>query len=97
MGKAIKVGLLLFAVSIVTGCSTQSATTVETEKTVQYAADKNQRRTEPTVVERQTTRTEEKTKSESESAGLLSGTVHVAGQVLALPFRLVGGLIGVVF
>ena len=97
MGKAIKVGLLLFAMSVVTGCSTQSAKTVETEKTVQYAADKNQGRTEPVVVERQTTKTEETTKSEGESGGLLSSTVQLTGQVLALPFRLVGGLIDIVF
>jgi len=35
--------------------------------------------------------------TEGESFGLLSGAVHVAGQVLALPFRLAGGLIGFIF
>lgn len=88
--------VLLFALSVVVGCSTQSAKSVETEKTVQYS-ERSQRPTEPVVVEKQTTKTEETTKTQGESVGLLSGTVHVVGQALALPFRLVGGLIGLAF
>lgn len=37
------------------------------------------------------------TESSGESTGLLSGTVRVVGQALALPFRFVGGLIGAIF
>jgi hypothetical protein len=46
------------------------------------------------VVER---RTEESTTETKGEFGLLSGTVHVVGQALALPFRFVGGLLGVIF
>ena len=29
--------------------------------------------------------------------GILSGTVHVIGQILAFPFKLIGGLFSVIF
>ncbi len=90
------IGIFFLALSVLIGCSTQNAKSVETEKTVQYSADRDQRQTEPVVVEKQTTKTEQTAKTEGDT-GLLSGTVHVVGQVLALPFRLVGGLIGIVF
>jgi hypothetical protein len=88
--------MAVFAFSILAGCSTQSAKTVETERTVRYSALSDQAGTDP-VVEQKTTKTEETTKTDGQSIGLLSGTMHVAGQALALPFRLVGGLIGLVF
>jgi hypothetical protein len=50
---------------------------------------------EPTVVERETT--VKTVETPEESGGLLSGTVNVVGEVLALPFRAAGGLIRVVF
>ena len=84
------------AFSILTGCSTQSAKTVETQKTVRYSAPSDQTPTDP-LVEQKSTRTEETTKTEGQSVGLLSGTVHVVGQAIALPFRAVGGLIDLVF
>ena len=84
------------AFSILMGCSTQSAKTVETEKTVRYSAPRDQTPTDP-VVEQNTTRTEETTKTEGQSVGLLSGTVHVVGEAIALPFRAAGGLIELVF
>jgi hypothetical protein len=59
----------------------------------EYPADERPR--EPVVVERKTEETTTETKGES--VGLLSGAVHVVGQTLALPFRFVGGLIGVIF
>lgn len=43
------------------------------------------------------TTTETETETKEESVGLLSGTVNAVGEVLALPFRLVGGLISLVF
>ena len=82
--------------SILTGCSTQSAKTVETEKTVRYASPSEPAPTDP-VVERKTTKTEETTKTDAQSVGLLGGTVHVVGQAIALPFRAVGGLVELVF
>ncbi|MGH7770631.1 MAG: hypothetical protein ACREQA_00155 [Candidatus Binatia bacterium] len=81
----------LFALSIAVGCATRTKT-VQTE-TVQYPA---QQQADPVVAEKQTTTTTE-TETRGESAGLLSGTVHVVGQVLAFPFRAVGGLIGAIF
>ena len=90
------VAVALFALSIFSACATQSAKTVETEKTVQYAGDRDPARPEPVVTENRTTKTEE-TKTEGQSVGLLSGTVHVVGQAIALPFRVVAGLIGVAF
>jgi hypothetical protein len=86
----------LFALSMLAACSTQSAKTVETEKTVQYTADHDSLRPEPVVTEKQTSKTEE-TKNEGPSGGLLSGTVDVVGKAIALPFRVVAGLIDVAF
>ncbi len=88
--------IALFALSVLTACSTQSVKTVETEKRVQYATDNDRSRLEPVVTENRTTKTEE-TRTEEQSTGLLSGTVHVVGQAIALPFRMVAGLIGVAF
>jgi hypothetical protein len=50
---------------------------------------------EPVVVERQTTTTE--TASAGGCGGVLSCTVDVTGEVIALPFRAVGGLLGGIF
>ena len=88
--------IALFALSVLTACSTQSVKTVEAEKRVQYATDNDQSRPEAVVTENRTTKTEE-TRTERQSVGLLSGTVHVVGQAIALPFRVVAGLIGVAF
>ena len=89
--------IALFSSSILAGCSTQSAKTVETEKTVQYSANSDQSPSQPVVTEQRTTKSEEKTESNGNSTGLLSGTVHVVGEVLALPFRAVAGLINLAF
>ena len=92
--RSILIGLLSF--SVLSACSTQSAKTVETEKTVHYAAATDLDPSQPVVTEKQTTKTEE-TRSEGQSVGLLSGTVHVVGEAIALPFRAVAGLINLVF
>jgi hypothetical protein len=63
-------------------------------ETVQYPADRAQA---PVAVEQRTTEKTETTTSDGHSGGVLSGTVHVVGDVLALPFRAVAGLLGVVF
>ncbi len=92
--------VLLFVLSVGVGCSSTSKTarteTVEyPAESVRYSAEADQRPREPVVVERKTEETTTETKGDS--VGLLSGTVHVVGQALALPFRFVGGLIGVIF
>ena len=89
--------IALLSLSALSACSTQSAKTVESEKTVHYAAATDLEPSQPVVTEKQTTRTEEKTKSEGQPFGLLSGTVHVVGEILALPFRAVAGLINIAF
>ena len=89
--------IALFSLVVLAGCASQSAKTVETEKTVRYAAESDKAASAPVVTEKQTTRTEEKSKSPGQSGGLLSGTVEVVGDVLALPFRAVAGLIDLVF
>jgi hypothetical protein len=71
-------------VSLLTGfgCSTHSRTV--TTETREY----------PPSAER---RTETTTETRSESGGVLSSTVDVVGEVIALPFRAVGGLIRGIF
>ena len=87
----------LFTFTLLAGCSSQSAKSVETEKTVRYATATDQAQTDPVVVEKRTTKTEESTSNDGRSTGLLSGTVNVVGEALALPFRFVGGLIRAIF
>ena len=84
------VNLLLvvcFLVFSSVGCAS-STKTVRTE-TTQYPP------TAPTSVEKETTVTT--TETGGSSGGVVSGTVNVLGEVIALPFRAVGGLIGAIF
>jgi hypothetical protein len=88
MRTFVKLSLLLFfAVFIGIGCASTTKT-VRTE-TVQAPT------TAPTVAERETTVTE--TQTQESSGGVLSGTVNAVGEVVALPFRAVGGLISAIF
>ncbi|MGH7827047.1 MAG: hypothetical protein ACREQ7_17970 [Candidatus Binatia bacterium] len=79
----------LLMTTLAAGCATDQR--VHTE-TVQY---EDQRRGEPVAVERRTTTTTET--STSEDTGVVSGTANVIGEVLALPFRAVGGLLRAIF
>jgi hypothetical protein len=67
------------------GCSTHRTTTQE----VAY----DSRTGEPVTVQRETTTTTESTGD----TGVISGTFNVIGEVIALPFRAVGGLIRAIF
>ena len=87
----------LFALTLLAGCSSQSAKTVETENTVRYADSADPSQTAPAVTEKRMTKKEESTRSDEHSTGLLSGAVNVVGEALALPFRFVGGLIRAIF
>lgn len=69
-------------------CSSNNVRTVKTERT-QYLSEEPVR---PVVVETETTETTETEESDG-SGGIISGTVDVAGEILALPFRAAGGLI----
>ncbi len=75
-------------------CATLSAGCSSTTRTVRTETD-TYRPGEPTVTERETTVTTDS--DEGSHSGLLSGTVNAAGEVIALPFRAVGGLIRVIF
>lgn len=70
----------------------------ETETTVVYPEGEStviadEPGEEPVVVERETTVVEE----EDEPEGILSTTVNVIGEIIALPFRLVAGLFRLIF
>lgn len=75
------------------GCSTQSRT-VRTETV--YEPVPTAGVTSANAV-RTTESTETRTERQSEPSGLLSGTVDVVGKTIALPFRIVGGLIDLAF
>lgn len=87
--------LLLFLFPVVffsAGCSRSSRSVEKSSVTGQTAA--------PSTAQSTTTNTVVKEKvveTESPDGGLLSGTVHIAGEVLALPFRAVAGLFRVIF
>ena len=77
--------LSFFLVANLAACSTQRTVT----RDVEY-----DRAGVPVTVERQTTTTED---SGTEDTGVVSGTVNAIGEVIALPFRAVGGLIRAIF
>jgi hypothetical protein len=83
--SAFFLGLFL-AANLAAACSTHRTSTDE----VTY----DTRTGEPVSVERHTTTTHEDTTGDT---GVLSGTVNVIGEVIALPFRAVGGLLRAIF
>ncbi len=82
MRKLCSLLSILLLVSFMASCSTQTTVTRE------YDA----RTGEPVRVERETTTTDN-----TGDTGVLSGTVNVIGEVIALPFRAAGGLIRAIF
>jgi hypothetical protein len=79
--------VLFFLVFIGVGCASNTKT-VRTE-TMHYPT------TAPAVVQKETTVTT--TEPAGSSGGVVSGAVNVIGEVIALPFRAVGGLLSVIF
>ena len=79
--------VLFFLVFICVGCASNTKT-VRTE-TTHYPT------TAPTVEEKETTVTT--TEPAGSSGGVVSGTANIIGEVIALPFRAVGGLLSVIF
>jgi len=75
-----------FLAANLAACSTHRTSTDE----VTY----DSRTGEPVRVERHTTTTREDTSGDT---GVLSGTVNVIGEAVALPFRAVGGLLRAIF
>lgn len=87
MGRSSQIFLSLFLVAnLAIACATHRTVTDE----VAY----DERTGQPVTVERHTTST---TTDSSEETGVLSSTVNVVGEVIALPFRAVGGLFRAIF
>ena len=89
--------VMLFVTAVLGGCSSQSSTETVRRETVQYPTEQAQYQPEPVVVEKRTTEKSETTKTEENSGGVLSSSVNIVGDVLALPFRAVAGLFEVLF
>ena len=83
----------MIVLSLSLGCAS-GAKTVKSEQTVQYPAKATQATTEPVAVEKKTTT---HTETQGHPQGVLSTLVHVVGEIIALPFRLLGGLIRLIF
>jgi hypothetical protein len=84
------IGCLIMS-SFVGGCASRRTVRTESVTYPEGAVPASQ----SVVVERQTTTTE--TTDTGSSGGVLSSTVNVVGEVLALPFRVVGGVISAIF
>lgn len=104
--RSICLGIVMFFVFAGLGCSTTQKTT-QTETVVtssdQVATIQGENgqttvvTTTPAVQSSQTTNTTTTETKPTGHPGILSSTVHAIGWVIALPFRLVGGLIGWIF
>lgn len=75
---------------LVWGCASQTRTV----RTSSVTYPDTTTSTAPVVVERETTT---ETSDGGRSGGVLSSTVNAAGEVIALPFRAVGGLFSALF
>jgi hypothetical protein len=88
--RAASLALLLTfaatAVPLTSGCSSRTTTTTQTRSLEQADAD--------SAVKTETTTEKE---SHGPGIGILSGTVRAIGFILALPFKIVGGLIQLIF
>ena len=88
---------LLFAIlcsTAVWACSAQSKS-VKTETV--YETSRHDESTPYGTVMKKTESTETHTEKSSEPSGILSGTVDLVGKTVALPFRVVAGLIDLAF
>lgn len=90
------VGFLCAGMLVATGCAQHTRTRVtRTEEVVRRPVQTqttNLSAEERTVVEKEST-----TAVQQEPRGILSSTVHVVGEILALPFHLVAGLLKLIF
>ena len=80
------------------GCASRTKT-VTTETQVRYPAEGGVQDAskQPVMVEKTATTQRTTTATAHESRGVLSTAVHLVGEVLALPFRLIGGLLRLIF
>ena len=91
---------LLYVLLVVTGCATHSRTT----RTTTTSAPVEQTTTTMTSKvnyephQRETVTTQENTQTTSYGdGGILGGALHVVGEVLAFPFRVVASLLDAIF
>ncbi len=89
MRRIVNLLLTLFLFVVVCAGCASNTKTIRTETSTYRPG-------EPTVVERETTVKTTET-PEGSGGGILSGTVNIIGEVIALPFRAVAGLIRVIF
>lgn len=82
--------VLSFALLLATGCSRSVQTKTTTEVTTSNGGATSETR-------ETTTETEKKEVEPSSCRGVLSCTVDFVGDVIAFPFRLVGGLVQAIF
>jgi|LQYC01.1.fsa_nt_gi hypothetical protein len=100
MERFFRLGILIALISVFVfepGCATQSATTKSETITTYPESDivgTEQLTGQSVVVEKKTTTT---TETKDEPQGVLSTTVNIVGEAIALPFRIVGGLIRAIF
>jgi uncharacterized BrkB/YihY/UPF0761 family membrane protein len=97
---------LLLVVMGVVGCATTKKTTTTTTKITETYPDNtstvvisSEQQSDSVAQKSQTTATSTSVSTEAKPGhpGLISSTVHAIGWVIALPFRLIGGLIGWIF
>lgn len=102
MNKILTV-LIICLLVFGTACSSKTKTVTTTEEVTYTAAPVENadstvmaQNEQSQVVEKKTV-TEEKEEDSGESAGILGTTVGFIGDVIALPFRIVAGLIDFIF
>ena len=93
MPRLVQVGIgCMLAMNLLVGCASHSRTT-RTETVVESSTQPSEHPVEKQVVVEKETKTE----VHQEPRGVLSTIVHVVGEIIALPFRLIGGLIRMIF
>lgn len=90
MYNRVKILPVFLGLVLLAACASQTKT-VRTETTYEPAP------ASATAQATTRTTTETQTETRQESGGLLSGTVDVVGKTIALPFRVVGGLVDLIF
>ena len=76
--------ICLLVISLTAGCASSSERTVKSETTTSPTS-------QTTVVEKETTRTD------GGHHGLLGGTFHVVGEILAFPFEIIADVFRFIF
>ncbi len=90
------ISVFLCALLFLTGCATHTKTHHETTTTTSNTTDNDN--IDVSDNERETTTVEEETTTKSDSGGgIISGTFHVIGKILAFPFKMIGAALEAIF